>query len=256
MDVVSGSRLSHRWRVMQASGGRLVVMPDALRFVVAGVTTRRYANAQIDDYTGLPRERFPWRPPLRMTVVARIGTPIAGTAGFGFWNAPISPLGKVLPVLPAAVWFFYASAPSDMPLARGVPGSGWKVATIDATTRQAWAWAPAAPLVVLMNRLPLLYRMVWPRVQRALAVSEAAIAPPDAMFREYTLEWFNGGARFFVEGQLVHEAMCAPQGPLGFVAWVDNQWLIATPDGRFGWGVHTVTGAQWMDVARVRITPS
>ncbi|MCS7290417.1 MAG: hypothetical protein RMJ55_06675 [Roseiflexaceae bacterium] len=246
-------RLQPHWRCTQTGGGRLVVTPDGLRLVVAGATSRRYANAQIDDYTGLPRERFPWRAPLRMTVVARVGTPILGTAGFGFWNAPISPVGRVLPVLPAAIWFFYASPPADMPLAYGVPGYGWKVATIDATTRHALAWAPAAPFVLLANRLPGVYDRLWQRVQRALAVSEALIPPPDDTFRAYTLEWLTSGARFLIDGQVVHETDCAPRGPLGFVAWVDNQWLIATPRGRFGWGLHAVPGAQWMEVAGVRI---
>ena len=59
------------WRLTQTGSGRLVLTPEGMRFVVAGATTQRYANAQIDDYTGLPRHRFPWRAPLRLTVVAR-----------------------------------------------------------------------------------------------------------------------------------------------------------------------------------------
>lgn len=247
------ARLGVPWRTMQTGGGRLIVGGEGLRFAVAGATARRYANAQIDDYTGLARADFPWRPPLRMTVTARAGASLLGTAGFGFWNAPLSPLGRVIPVLPAAVWFFYAAPPADMPLARGVPGSGWKAATIDATTRRAWAWAPAAPLVLLANRHPRWYAAIWPRVQRALAVSEALIAPPDEHFREYSLEWRADSARFWIDGQIVHETDCAPRGPLGFVAWVDTQWLIATPRGVFGWGLHAVPAVQWMDIARVRI---
>ncbi len=253
MNETFHSRLQPYWRHMQTGGGHLVVTTAGLRFIVAGATTRRYANAQIDDYTGLPRRRFPWRAPLRMTVVARVGTPIHGTAGFGFWNAPISPIGRVLPVLPAAIWFFYASPPADMPLACGVPGSGWKVATIDATTRRALAWAPAAPFVLLANRLPGVYDWLWHRIQRALAVSEALIPPLDDTFRTCTLEWLTCGARFVIDGQVVHETDCAPRGPLGFVAWVDNQWLVATPRGSFGWGLHAIPGAQWMEIARIHI---
>jgi hypothetical protein len=241
------------WRLTQTGGGRLVLTPEGMRFVVAGATTRCYANAQIDDYTGLPRHRFPWHAPLRLTVVARVGTPVRGTAGFGFWNAPISPIGKVLPVLPAAIWFFYASPPANMPLAYGVPGFGWKVATIDATTRRALRWAPVAPLVMLANRLPGIYERLWHHVQRALSVSEATIPPPDDTFRTFTLEWLTGGARFLIDGQVVHETDCAPRGRLGFVAWVDNQWLIATPRGEFGWGLLDIPGAQWMEIAQVRI---
>jgi hypothetical protein len=43
-----------------------------------------------------------------------------------------------------------------------------------------------------------------------------------------------------------------PRGPLGLVAWVDNQWMVATPHGRFGWGLLQAE-AQWLDLALVRI---
>src|SRR5215467_8832503 len=117
-------RPSQRWRATQVGGGRLVVA-DGLRLLLVGARPGRYADAQVDDYTGQPRRRFPWRPPLRMTVRARVSGPLTGTAGFGFWNNPFSPLGG-WPALPAAIWFFHASPPSDMPLALGVQGHGWK----------------------------------------------------------------------------------------------------------------------------------
>jgi hypothetical protein len=244
------------WRTIQTGAAQLAITETGLRFAVGGVHSG-YANAQIDDYTGLARADFPWRPPLRLTVRARAAERIAGTAGFGFWNSPISPLGRVLPVLPAAVWFFYASPPADMPLAYGVPGYGWKAACIDSTQPQALAWAPLAPLVLAANRIPGVERRLWPHVQRALGVSEAPIPPPGPGFREYVIEWNIGSARFLIDGQVVHQAPCAPRGPLGFVAWVDNQWLIATPHGRFGWGVHQVQAAQWMEIGEVQIeTPA
>ena len=60
------------------------------------------------------------------------------------------------------------------------------------------------------------------------------------------------GARFLVDGTVVLETDRPPRGPLGFVAWVDNQWLVATPRGRFGWGLLNAE-AQWLDLALVRI---
>ena len=48
---------------------------------------------------------------------------LRGTAGFGFWNYPFSVRGDPL-MLPEAVWFFYASPPSNMALIPGVPGWG------------------------------------------------------------------------------------------------------------------------------------
>src|SRR5215212_2794725 len=86
-------RLSSRWHMTQTGGGRLVLGERGLRLTLAGAQATRYADAQIDDYGGLARRAFPWRPPLCLVVRARASGPITGTAGFGFWNNPFSPLG-------------------------------------------------------------------------------------------------------------------------------------------------------------------
>jgi hypothetical protein len=187
-----------------------------------------------------------------LRVVARFPNPIAGTAGFGFWNNPISPLGS-WPTLPATLWFFYASPPSDMAPVPTIPGSGWKAATLDSTTRSALAWAPAAPAVLLLNRIPALRRRIWPRVQRALHIAEADLGLPSPEWRTYELEWRSDGARFSIDQRVVLETDQAPHGPLGFVAWVDTQWLIATPQGRFGWGLLDVPQPQYLDICSIQI---
>jgi hypothetical protein len=255
MDDTFRGRLAPRWRRMQIGGGQLAVTEQGMRLAVAGTQAQRYANAQIDDYSGLARASFPWRPPVRLTVRARFGGPIRGTAGFGFWNSPISPLGSVMPVLPAAIWFFYASPPANMPLAAGVPGHGWKAATIDARRSSAVRWAPFAPAVLLLNNLPGIERRLWPLVQRALGVAEVQLEAPGNSWRTYQIEWRANHARFAVNGVTVLETEHSPHGPLGFVAWVDSQWLVATPRGRFGWGLHAIRGSQWMELAQVRIEP-
>jgi hypothetical protein len=242
-----------RWRSLRLGGAGAVVGPHGLRLWLPGAHARSYADAQIDDYAGLARARFPWRPPLRLTVRARASGPLLGTAGFGFWNNPLAPLGG-LPALPAAVWFFHASPPSDMPLALGVPGHGWKVACIDAARPAALAWAPLALPVALANRIPALERRVWPHIQRSLRISEAPIPPLGQPWRTHTLEWRRGGARFLIDGACVHETDLAPAGPLGFVAWLDNQWAVVSPRGRFGWGLLD-TPEQWLDLDLVEIEP-
>jgi hypothetical protein len=247
-------RPAARWRPTQIGGGRLVVTDLGLRLLVAGARAGRYADAQIDDYAGLPRRRFPWRPPLRLTVRARVSGPLVGTAGFGFWNNPAALLGG-RPALPAAIWFFHASPPSDMPLALGVPGHGWKVACIDATRPAALAWAPFAPPVLLLNRAPTLYRRIWPRVQRALSIAEAPIPALGQDWHTCALEWRERSARFTIDGVVVFETDRVPRGPLGFVAWLDNQWAVVTPWGQFGWGLLETAEAQWMDLGSVRIEP-
>jgi hypothetical protein len=246
-------RPAAHWRLTRVRGASIALTGDGLRLAVPAAGAQRYANAQIDDYTGLARSRFPWRPPLRLTVRARMVGLHAGTAGFGFWNSPISPIGRVLPVLPAALWFFFAAPPSNMPLADGVPGFGWKAAGLDATTPGALLWAPFAPPVLLLNRIPELRRWIWPRVQRALRISEALLPPPDETWHTYTLAWQPDRAEFAIDGVTLHVIRQPPQGPLGFVAWVDNQWMVATPEGRFGWGLRAVTQPQWLDLREVQI---
>ena len=241
-----------RWRRTRIGGGQLIVGADGLRLGLASARHDRYADAQIDDYAGLARRRFPWRPPLRLTLRARASGPLAGTAGFGFWNNPLAPLRAGGPALPSAIWFFHASPPSDMPLAHGVPGQGWKAACIDATQPAALAWAPLALPVLLLNRLPAFYARTWPRVQRALRIAEAPIAALDDRWSEYTLEWHERWARFDVDGATVLQTDSPPRGPLGFVAWLDNQWAVVTPQGHFGWGLLDA-GAQWLDLALLRI---
>jgi hypothetical protein len=242
-----------RWRRWLVNQGRMIIGEDALRLVVPPTLPHQYSNAQLDDYAGLPRDQYPWRPPLRMTVRARFGQPLLGTAGFGFWNHPFAPQTGI-GALPRAIWFFYASSPTDLPIAYGVPGHGWKAATIDTLRPQALRWAPLAPPVVLLNQFPAAYRRVWPRVQRDLQIAESIIdTTPPADWLDYQLEWRHDGARFSVDGKTTLDTDRAPRGPLGFVAWIDNQYAIATPQGRLGWGVMGVQKSQWLDLARIQI---
>ncbi|RPI49883.1 MAG: hypothetical protein EHM56_11700 [Chloroflexi bacterium] len=236
---------------------RLEPAGSAQRLLLSGASSRGYSNAQIDDYQGTQRRSFPWRPPLRLTVRARFShsrAGLRGTAGFGFWNDPFLMTNIRLPALPRAAWFFFASPPSDMKLAMQVPGHGWKAAVIDALRPASLLLAPAAlPAALLMNVRPL-YRRLWPPIQRALNVAEALLDVEMRDWQTYLLEWGPQHARFTVSGERVLEAP-APRGPLGFVLWMDNQYLVATPWGRLRYGRLNVPGEQWMDVEHLSIEP-
>ena len=136
------STIASRWTQTCIGGGVLNSNHSVLRMELPLVAAGQYADAQIDDYAKLARSVFPWTPPLRMKVRACSSHPAAqtnstvestavlrGTAGFGFWNYPFSLRGDIL-FLPEAVWFFYASPPSNMALVPGVPGWGWKAQII------------------------------------------------------------------------------------------------------------------------------
>jgi hypothetical protein len=234
--------LSKRWQRFIKGTGKLEPTGSTLRFAHVDASSEQYSNAQIDDYQGLPRRRFPWRPPLKLTVQARFShsrgngiTGLKGTAGFGFWNDPFLMTGARSPSLPRAIWFFHASPPSDMKLDLEVPGYGWKAATI-------------APLATLAMNIPPLYRLLWPPIQRAINLREAVVEADMADWHTYDIEWGRERANFRVDGKMVLKDAPAPRGPLGFVMWLDNQYMVVTPWGRLGWGVLDAPGRQWMEI--------
>ncbi|MBN1679215.1 MAG: hypothetical protein JW966_02915 [Anaerolineae bacterium] len=244
------------WKPMAIGTGRLNQADGVLRCVLDPSDTCRYNDAQITDYQGLPRRAFPWRPPLRLTVRAwasHTTERLRGTAGFGFWNEPFVPVQRGLPRLPRAVWFFFGSPPNNMALACGVPGYGWKAATIDASRLRFWLMAPVAPLGFALMRVPVVYRRLWPVGQWALGVSEAQLSVDLSEPHTYELDWLPDSVCFRVDGQPVHVAPTAPRGPLGFIAWIDNQYAVVTPQGHFKFGVLTTDEPQWFALDRVTI---
>jgi hypothetical protein len=218
-----------------------------------------YANAQLDDYGRLgSRRAYPWRPGTRLSLRARFSGPqdeLVGTAGFGFWNAPFGDPSIRRPALPQATWFFFASPPTDLPLPESGPGQGWFAATVDASRPQAVALAPLAPLVLLLNQSAALRQRIWPRLRQQLGVSFAPLAPPLDAWHNYELEWRPSGCTFAVDGEVVHATAHAPSGPLGLVIWIDNQYLVATPRGRLGWGVLPVPREQWLEISDLSVHP-
>jgi len=244
------------WQRYTVGSGALEPTGSSLRLVIADATSRHYSDAQIDDYQGLPRHRFLWRPPVRLVVRARFSHPagiLQGTAGFGFWNDPFLMTGARRPALPRAAWFFYASPPSNIKLDLETPGQGWKAATLDALRPAAVLLTPLTPLLVPLMNLRPVYRTLWPSIQRTLHAREAVVPVDMAAWHTYTLEWGTERTHFGVAGtspdtlQIVQEAP-SPRGPLGFVLWLDNQYLVVTPWGRLKWGLLDAPGRQWMEV--------
>ncbi|NDJ60376.1 MAG: hypothetical protein GYB67_04575 [Chloroflexi bacterium] len=249
------------WVISAVGTGRVVVREHNLHLMIPPTPAQTYSNAQITDYTtaGADAFRFGWRPPLRLTVTAYATHPAAdlrGTAGFGFWNHPFSPDVRRLPRLPQAIWFFFGAPPSNMALAQGVPGAGWKAATIDATQPRALALIPAAPFAVALMNLPALERRLWPPIQRALRINEHLI--DGALLAErhtYTLDWRMDRAAFAIDGVPIFTPRSAPRGPCGFIAWLDTQFAIVTPRGRIGFGLVPVTHEQTLILERITIEP-
>ncbi len=229
--------------------------------VTAGAVTRLtlppdagdYANAQIDDtFTAGTRKHYPWTPGTRLSLAARFSHQqhdLVGTAGFGFWNAPFGDPANRWPALPQASWFFFAARPTDLPLANDRPGRGWFASTIDATQPKALALAPLAPVAILLNQSTAIRRRLWPSIRQQLSISFAPIAMDMTAWHTYALDWHRHGCRFMVDGAVVLDTPHSPRGPLGFVCWIDNQYLVATPRGCFSWGVTKPHHTQWLEVS-------
>jgi hypothetical protein len=241
------------WQVHELNGG-LVEMGGINRFQLpAGASG--YANAQIDDYSG--RADFTWRPGAELNLRARFSHgagALMGTAGFGFWNAPYGDPARRRLALPRAAWFFFGSAPNDLPFAPAAPGRGWFAATIDATTLSALALLPLAPAVLALNQAAVLRRRLWPAVRRRLGIDAASLAVDMRQWHDYSLQWRPTGCRFAVDGRIVLDTLLAPRGALGFVCWLDNQYLVLTPRGRFRAGTLTPSENQWLEVADLHLT--
>lgn len=244
------------WRPFIKGNGSLQFTGDTLRLVTTDTLATQYTDAQIDDYQTLARRDFLWQPPVQMTVRARFSHPageLKGTAGFGFWNDPFMMTGWRWPALPRVIWFFYSSPPSNMKLDLHTPGYGWKAATLDAGRWPFFALLPAAPLAVPLMNIGPLYRTFWPIGQKAIRVSEAVVPVEMTEWHTYHLDWQKKSARFEVDSQTVLACATPPRGPLGFVLWLDNQFMVATPWGRFNYGLLDGPGEQWLEISSLEI---
>ena len=243
--------LDSHWRPTTSGAGTVQVAESGLRLGNSGASAREYTNAQIDDYRGLARRDFLWRPPLRLTVRARFSHDsgkLTGTAGFGFWNDPFRMSGLHPPALPQALWFFYAGPDADMRLAPGQPGWGWKASVIDARTCRFLATAPFLALALPLMRVPLVSPWLWRAGQRAAGIAELLLPVAMRDWHIYTIDWQQQCVRFWLDGGLLAETTHAPGGPLGLVLWLDNQYVQIAPWGHFRWGTVAKEKSQWLEI--------
>lgn len=241
---------------LEIGGGRVEALGQGGYRLTVPPMLRGYADAQVDDHRRLKRSAFPWRPPMRMRVRARanMANPL-GTLGFGLWNDPLSlSLGqggaaRRLPAVPRAIWFFYASPPADLALSSGGPAHGWKASCLDSPSVPSLLLGTAAAAGVLAARIPLLRRPVMRRALDRLTAAEVLLAASLAEWHEYEIDWRGGRALFRVDGEVVLEAEAPPAGPLGFVAWIDNQYAIASPEKGFHFGVLATRREQRLEMS-------
>jgi hypothetical protein len=258
--------IDQRWTQTRLGSASIQLVDEKLRMSLPEVQQGQYADAQIDDYDHLPRSAFPWRPPVRMEVRARSSLPAAtgsstgettsilrGTAGFGFWNYPFSVRGDIL-MLPESIWFFYASPPSNMALVPGIPGWGWKAQVVHSMRAEAVASTLPMALTATWARLTGDSRPAGRWMQRLSGAQEALLHVEMSDWHTYRLEWSSDEATFWVDEALVLRAPHPPMRPLGFVAWLDNQYAVATPRGTLRFGT-VATDPEWLELDYVKIEP-
>jgi hypothetical protein len=256
---------SQNWFHQCIGGGTINITESSLLLILPDMSGTGYVDAEINDYG----KKMPllWSPPLCMKLRARTSHPfvrnntpkdsitLLGTAGFGFWNAPFLLAKRIGSRLPESVWFFYASPPSRLCLVPDSPGWGWKAQVVHAHRPGFFA-----------SLFPTLATVAWARmsghdksagkwVQKLSGAQEAILEADLTVWNEYSLEWTKEVATFSVNNKQICCMVNPPQGPLGFVAWIDNQFAVATPRGEFRSGV-LKGSSQWLELADMSIVSS
>ncbi|MBV9711919.1 MAG: family 16 glycosylhydrolase [Ktedonobacteraceae bacterium] len=246
--------------------GSLSVKDSVMRMSLPTIHQGEYADAQIDDYAGRIRSAFPWAPPVHMEIRARSSLPAAGhtststsddilrgTAGFGFWNYPFSVRGDPL-MLPEAIWFFYASPPSNMALVPGMPGWGWKAQVIHSMRPGALLATVPTALTTGWARMTGHTEQAAHWLKRLSGACEALVPVAMTDWHTYMIEWRKDKAQFWVDGIEILRVLQPPARRLGFVAWLDNQYAVVTPRGIFRFGTVS-SGPEWFELDSVTIEP-
>ena len=232
-------------RPRRAGGGRVEPIPGGWRLTLPPGPAGVYRLAQVDDYAGRSRRRFPHHPPARLQVRARVhNAGAAGTWGWGWWNDPFGlglgyGGGLRLPTWPQAAWFFGAAEPNFLSFHPDrAPARGFFAASLRGCRWPAW-WAallglPTLPLLLHPRGREALRRAV----ARCVAQHGVALNHLDpAQWHTYALEWQPDGVRVSVDHTEVAVLRPAPRGPLGLVIWVDNQFAAWEPYHRPRWGL-------------------
>jgi len=244
------------------SGGKVLLLNsgNAWRLEIPSGKAGTYRLAQLDDYTGLRRDIFPWQPSLELRLEARASSPktLPGTWGFGLWNDPFSlSLGmgggtRRFPALPNCAWFFFASPENYLSLRDDLPANG----ALAATFRSRHLPAPlvaAGGLTLPLLAVPILSQWLR-RAARGFVQQEARSIELDASgWHTYRISWQPGGVSFLVDEESVLDTNISPVGRLGLVLWIDNQYAALPPGGSPRYGTLANPEPAWIEVRDVEV---
>jgi hypothetical protein len=231
-----------------------LITPGTWRLEIPAGESGKYRLAQLDDYANMSRRDFTWDSRFRLQLQARSSEDcLPGTWGFGLWNDPfsmsiLSRAGVLrLPELPNSAWFFFASAENHLTLRDDLPANG-KLASTFCSPR-----IPSALLLMAMPFLPLLLMPPFVRFLRRwgrkIVRQEAVVLDLDSTeWHTYELEWSQNRLEFQLDGSLVLQTSAVPQGPLGLVLWIDNQYAALPPSGRVKYGTLPTPPNTWIEI--------
>lgn len=216
-----------------------------------------YRLAQLDDYRDLRRPGFPWQPPCTLRLSARAsGADLPGTWGFGLWNDPFGAGlayggSRLLPALPQAAWFFFASEQNYLSFQNDQPAHGAMAAVFRSPSVPVWPFLPLAVTAPLLLVRPLA-RLARRLAKRIIDEDAASLALDVTEWHTYQLDLGDGRARFSIDGQEAFSASISPRPPLGLVVWIDNQYAAWKPDGSLGYGTLENPSA-WIEIKDLEI---
>jgi hypothetical protein len=221
--------------------------------------SRGYSLAQLDDHGSLRRSDFLWKPPLTLSLQARVSAEeLPGTWGFGLWNDPFSFMlayNRVVPrfpTLPDATWFFHASPQNYLSLRDDLPANGFLVATFSSKKVFAGLLAlvsPALALTVIPGAAQLIRRLLRRLIQQDAALTHTRVTD----WHEYLMEWETGQVRFSLDGVDILQTNIVPHAPLSLVIWVDNQYAALPPAGRLKYGTLPNPEPAWMEIKDITL---
>jgi len=244
--------------------------PAHYRLSIPAGSANAYRLAQLDDYSGLPRNKFPHHT-LILSLSARTSSAsIAGTWGFGLWNNPFGmSIGFGgnpwrLPALPNAVWFFGASEENYLSFKSGLDTASPTRPPVNGFLAQTFRAPRFHPLLMLAGlALPFSRKTIRRILSRVIEEDgvqlsssklddSRSISVDPTQWHRYRFQWSLKRVLFEVDDAPVFESTISPNPPLGLVIWIDNQYAAFTPEGKIGMGV-LKNEAAWLEVKDISI---
>jgi hypothetical protein len=246
-------------RVRTANGGQVTELEsDHWKLSLPPGEAGSYRWAQLDDYLEKQRKDFFWTPPCRLEITARVsGNDLPGTWGFGFWNDPftaslgIRGVGNRLPTLPNTAWFFFASSPNYLAFRDDHPAQGMLAATFRSMGMPVFLQLVGLAVAPGLY-IPSVARRIRKMARKWIAESGAGLDLDPTFWHTYVLEWQSKNVVFKVDENKVFSTQIAPEGRLGCVIWIDNQFAALPPDGRVGFGT-LANPDMWLEIRKIRI---